>query len=295
MAYSESGEQVSGMRCLNSDCGAETTNGLALCKRCQQTLTVALVNVGAFYTDALRIRPGERVRVKSTFQSAPPPPTAVTFDPVTVATGFVDAIVIGWVRNLEDDRPGIDQPPDDVAKACAWLENHVPTIVTLEWAGEMLREIRQCERRLQQLIDRSDTGWYAGVCGNEIGREWTGNGVQPVTCERSLYGTMGTSWVRCPECGRTWDAGQRREVMLREARDEMAPVSVIARAVVGLLDTEVSVQRLANRIDQWVKRGKLHDLGVRVLDDGKPHRVYRLGDVFDLLGVESRPVEPEAC
>jgi hypothetical protein len=275
---------MSDLTCLS--CQATTSNGLALCERCQQTLRVALVNVAAFHSDALRIRPGERVKVRSAYRSAPPPPTVPDFDPVTITTGYVDTIVTGWVRNLADDRPELNPYPGDTARACGWLEEHVTTIATLEWAGEFVREMVDCEQRLQRLIDRSDTGWYAGVCGNEIGREKAGDEVVTLTCPRNLYGTVGTSWVRCPECGRHWDAGQRREVMMRDARDEYAPVSVIARAVVGLVDEEMSVQRLANRIDQWVSRGRLHDLGVRVLADGKPHRVYRLGDVFDLMGMD---------
>ena len=164
-------------------CTAEVTNGLALCARCQQTLSVALTNVAAFHTDVLRIQPGKRVKVRSAYQSAPPPATAPTIDPITATVGHADAIVIGWVRNLEDDRPGIDQPPSDVARACGWLERHVPSIATLEWAGEMLREIRDCERRLQRLIDKSDTGWYAGICGNEVGRELDEDGeAVAVTC-----------------------------------------------------------------------------------------------------------------
>lgn len=281
------------MSCLF--CTAEVTNGLTLCALCQQTLRVALVNVAAFHSDVLRIQPGERVKVRSAYRSTPPPVTAVTFDPVTVAAGYVDAIVLGWVTNLVDDRPGIGEPPADTAKACGWLESHVPSIATLEWAAELLREMIDCERRLQRLIDRSDTGWYAGACGNEIGREWIDDEAVPVVCQRGLYGTMGTAWVRCPECGRTWNSTQRREVMMREARDEHAPVTVIARAVVGLLDTEPSVERLSARIDQWVSRKRLHSMGVRVLADGKPHRVYRIGDVFDLLGVKDHPDEPEAC
>lgn len=276
-------------------CTAAVTNGLSLCARCQQTLTVALVNVAAFYADVLRIQPGQRVRVRSAYQSTPPPVSGVTIDPVTVTTCHVDAIVIGWVRNLEDDRPGIDQSPTEITAACGWLERQVPTIVTLEWAAELLREMRDCEHRLQRLIDRSDTGWYAGQCGHEIGREEVDGEVVAIICPRNLYGTVGTSWVRCPECGRTWDASQRREVMIREARDHHAPVSVIARAVVGLLDTETSVQKLANRIDQWVSRKRLHTMGVRVLEDGKPHRVYRIGDVFDLLGMEKPTDGPTAC
>lgn len=280
-------------------CQATTTNGLALCGRCQQTLSVALVNIAAYYSDALRIQPGQRVKVRSAYKSAPPPPVAPNIDPVTIATDYVAAIVVGWVRNLEDDRPEIKRAPGDFTKVCAWLEDHITTIATLAWAGDMLTEMIDCERRLQRLIDRSDTGWYAGVCGNEIGRETVDGEVVAVTCERNLYGTVGSSWVRCPECGRTWDAGWRREVMLHEARNQLAPVSVVARAVVGLMEDQVNVQRLANRIDQWVSRGKLHDLGVRVLEDGKPHRVYRLGDVFDLLGYDTQQTSatsaPEAC
>lgn len=283
------------MKCLS--CQAETTNGLALCEKCQQTLTVSLVNVAAFYADAMRIQPGQRVKVRSAYQSTPPPATFPGIDPITATTSYVDAIVVGWVRNLEDDRPTLPKATGDTVRACGWLESHVKTIATLEWGGEIVREMLDCERRLQRLIDRSDTGWYAGVCGNEIGREVVGEGdeteVVPVYCERRLYGTAGTSWVRCPECGRTWDAGARREVMMREARDEVAPLTVIARAVVGLTD-ETSEERLTRRITRWIDRGQLRDLGVRVID-GRPRRVYNLGEVFDLVSGEVKPRDAKAC
>lgn len=277
-------------------CTAEVTNGLALCARCQRTLRQALTNTAAYFTDVDRIRPGQRVRVRSSYQSTPPPGLLVVRDPIADALDHVATIVFGWARNLEDDRPGIPTLPTATERRCGWLESHVPSIATLEWAGECLREMLDCERTLRRILDKADTGWYAGMCGNEIGRETTEDGeVLPVTCERHLYGTVGTSWVRCPECGRTWDSGARRKVMIEEARDEHAPVSVIANAVVGLIDGEHSVQRLANRIDQWVTREKLTSLGVRVLADGKPHRVYRLGDVFDLMGIECKPSGEQAC
>ena len=275
-------------------CTAEVNNGLALCGTCQQTLSVCLVNVAAYFGDVDRIKPGQRVKVRSAYRSAPPPGLVPQYDPVSEALDHVASIVFGWCQNLEDDRP-VGAMPSTTERRCGWLESHIPTMVTLEWAAECLREMLDCERRLRRILDRADTGWYAGVCGNEIGREEIDGEPVPLTCERHLYGTAGTSWVRCPECGRTWDALVRRDVMLREAREHHAPVTVIASAVVGLVDGEHSVQRLANRIDQWVSRKKLHDLGVRVLEDGKPHRVYRLGDVFDLLGLETRQSEPEAC
>lgn len=284
------------MKCMF--CQADVTNGLALCEACQQTLSVSLVNVAAYFADVDRIRPGQRVRVRSAYQSAPPPGLAVQYDAISDALDHVATIVFGWCRNLEDDRPGIPALPAATESRCGWLEAHAKSIATLEWAAECLSEMLDCERMLRRILDRADTGWYAGVCDNEIGREEIDGEVSGVYCARHLYGTVGTSWVRCPECGRTWDAEARREALIREARDEHAPVSVIANAVVGLIDGEHSVKRLANRIDQWVARGKLQSLGVRVLADGKPHRVYRLGDVFDLMGhadTQTTPDEAEAC
>lgn len=269
------------MKCDN--CQAEVTNGLSLCETCQQTLSVALVNVAAFHKDVLRIKPGERVRVRGAYQSTPPPSMEPAPDRISAAADYVSAVVFGWVENLEDDRPGIKPAPRDTSDRCGWLEAHRVTIATLSWGVEILREMLDCEHMLQRILDKADTGWYAGICGNEIGRETDEDGlVTPLDCPRNLYGSQGTSWVRCPECGRTWNSDERRAVMLAEARDEVAPVRVIARVVVGLMDGEVSVERLTRRIEKWIDNGTLKDLGTRVLD-GKPRKVYKLGEVFDLV------------
>lgn len=279
------------MHCLN--CTAETSNGLALCETCRHTLSVSLVNLAAYFTDVDRIQPGRRIKVRSAYQSTPPPGVGPAIDKVSTALDHATAVILGWVRCLQDDR-GITCRATTVPTACGWLEAHTASIATLDWASTCITEVRNCERELRRILDRADTGWYAGVCGNEIGRVEIDGTTEAVTCERHLYGGE-SQWVACPECGRTWDSSERRENLIAEARDHVAPVSVIARAVVGLLDEETSVQRLANRIDQWVKRERLTSLGVRVLEDGKPHRVYRIGDVFDLLGHQSQAEAEVAC
>lgn len=279
------------MNCLF--CSAETTNGLALCARCQQTLSVCLVNVAAYFTDVDRIRPGQRVKVRSTYRSTPPPSTSPRFDPIADALDHVSTIAFGWCQNLEDDRPGVlGKLPSSTALRCGWLEAYTASIATLEWAGECLKEMLECERTLRRILDRADTGHYVGICGNEIGREETDEGPQPIYCERHLYATD-ASYVTCPECGRSWDAGDRQRVMLEHARAELAPVRVIARVVVQLTD-EASVEKLTRRIEQWVQRGQLPDYGVRVLD-GKPRRVYRIDDVLKLVTGEIKPKDVVVC
>ena len=268
------------MTCLH--CHAETTNGLALCQRCQQTLTTSLVNVPAYFADVLAIQPGQRVKVRSAYRSAPPPSPEPGADRISETCDYVATIVYGWCRNLEDDRPGLTAGlPSSTESRCGWLESHLSSVLTLEWAGELLREMLDCERRLRRILDRADTGWYAGICGHEIGREETAEGVVPVTCARALYVTGRETWTRCPECGRTWDADERRKQMRREAEDRTVPVRVLARIAVGLTD-EPSEAKLIRRIEQWVHRGTLTAAGTKVID-GRARRVYRIGDVLALI------------
>lgn len=302
--------------CLH--CTASTTNGLALCQRCQTTLTTALVNVAAYHTDVLRIQPGQRVKVRSTFVSTPPPSLEPGYDPISTAAAVVDISVDGWVRILLIDRPGAGPAPLGTTKRCAWLENHIPSIVTLEWAAELLRDMCRAERDLRGLLDKADTGWYAGKCGRDLVPERAHDGfacgcschhgedcdvpegcgdestIPGVLCERGLYASPGNNWIRCPECGTTWDVEQRRESLLKEARDEIAPIRTIAKVLVGLMDTEVSEERLAKRLDKWVERDQLVSMGVRVIDN-RPRRVYRVGDVWDTLTREQRLTRVEPC
>lgn len=275
-------------------CTAETSNGLALCQRCQQTLSVSLVNTAAYFTDVDKIRPGQRVKVRGAYQSAPPPPVDPAPDRIGNTLDLVSMIIFGWCENLVDDRPGMLDPlPLATARRCGWLEAYTVTIATLPWAGECLREIRDCERDLKRILDHSDTGRYVGVCGNEIGRAEDETGeVVSVACPRHLYLPPTTTYVTCPECGRSWDGEQRQDAMLAMARDELAPIRVIASVVVQLVDEESSVERLTRRIEQWVQREKLHDYGVRVLD-GRPRRVYRIDDVLKLVAPEKGAVSEE--
>jgi hypothetical protein len=273
-------------------CTAETTNGLALCARCQQTLSVSLVNVAAYFADVDKIRPGQRVKVRSAYRSTPPPPATPQPDPISNALNDTAAKVFGWARNVEDDR-GVTAPLSSVVLCAGWLEAHVATIATLEWAAECLREIRDCERDLKRILDRADTGKYVGVCGNEIGREDIDGEAVPVTCERHLYLPPTANWVTCPECGRSWDGEQRQEAMLAMARDELAPIRVIAGVVVHLTE-ESSVERLTRSIENWVQRGRLQDYGVRVME-GRPRRVYRIDDVLRLALPNRSQTDDNVC
>lgn len=272
---------MSGMECLG--CTATTTNGLAMCGACLDTLSMACANVAAYYADVEKIQPGQGVRSRSTPRSTPPPgfePERV--DRISETLDHVVMIAVGWARNLLDDRPTVGAMPTTLRGVVGWLESHRVTIATLEWAGECLREMLDCERRLQRLLDRSDTGRFVGTCYADLGEDDEG----PVTCDRALYASDSVTYVRCPQCGVQHEVAERRRQLAEATRDELAPVRTIARIVVGLLPEEPSEERLTRRIERWIDRGLLSDYGVRVLD-GRPRRVYRIGDVLDRLNVDA--------
>lgn len=300
------------MTCLH--CSAPTS-GLALCARCDQTLRVGLANVAAYYRDVLRITPGRRVKVRSAYRSTPPATDTPRVDAVTRVTLAVDGAVSGWCRMLADDRPEAGPHPGATPEAVEWLDRHRASIATLEWAGELLRDMLDAERRLRAVLDRADTGWYAGACGNLLG-EWVHDAstcacachetgtcdldchpedvVISEACERGLYASPGNAWVTCPACGRTWATAERRAAMITEARERVAPASVIARLVVGWDDEEPSVERMRKRINQWQTRGHLTRATTQV-HDGQAVPAYRIGDVLDLLSDTPSPVTVAAA
>lgn len=274
-------------------CGADQTNGLSLCAHCQQTLREGLVNVSAYYGDVDNIQPGQRVKVRSAYQSTPPPETKASTDKISDALDHAANIIGGWARNLCDDRPQVGEMPTSVQTVCGWLESYVSSIACLEWGGDCLAEISDVEHMLRRILDKADTGQFAGTCGNELGREEIGGEVYPILCERGLYSTKSSTWVRCPECGRTWDANERRKVMRTQAEDRVAPTRVLARIAVGMTD-EISEERLIRRIEKWVEKERLLSAGSRYLD-GRLRKVYRIGDVIRLIEQEQQRKTDTAC
>jgi len=265
-------------------CGA-ATNGVVLCARCVTTTAAALTNVASHHTALFSL--GSPAPVRRRTGMADPTGNAVgsrpPSDSIETAAAETTTMLVGWTRALVDDR-GVQPPANNVSAMAAFLTKHLASIATLGWAGELLRQALDFERRLQRLVSRNQGHWYAGICGAP-----TGEGMDD-WCPADLFVRPGERYVRCRACGAHWSVDQRRAAVIEEARDALLPVAVIARAAVSLLGEETSQQRLEARLRQWVKRGQLDDYGVRVLAPGQqPRRVYRLGEVMDLLARQTKP------
>lgn len=285
---------MSGLQCRH--CTAATSNGLALCKACQTTTRVSLENIAAYHPDLFSLGgPAIRVRTRCGGVSDPTGNAAAREKTDDNAADFLAARtrneLHGFVRMLIEDRPGVSLPPDTVVAMAACLARHLPSIATTEWAGVMVHDLLVLERLLRERVEQGKGRWYAGICSAPLA------GTDPVEyCERDLYAIPGTSYVRCPACRTDHSVTERRTILLAEARETLLPLTTIAQVCVTLLEGEPSVERLYQRIHKWTKRGDLEDYGVRVLDDRRAHRVYRLGDVLDtLIGDAAKTKRGASC
>lgn len=271
---------MNGMTC--DHCGAETSNGLALCERDRAGTLVLLEFIPIYYRNLARWKPGRA-------GSRPVPGSRIpagvlpskSGDRVGDALDLAGSELATWAACLEDDR-GVPIPDassmtdaEQASAICALLTEHLGSISTIGWVGDFVASLLRIEVTLRRLTEDVVPGWYAGSCRQ---------------CETSTYVVPGLTWVTCGRCGATTYARDHLEIILSEARGWIARPKRIAEAIVALVDTEASVPRLHDRIRQWEQRSRL--TAVRRLDaDGDevgPKR-YRLGDVLDLILVTETP------
>jgi hypothetical protein len=298
---------VSGRAC--DGCGAAVHDGVNLCAQCATTLDVALGNIAAYQPDLDTIR-AKRARYgggasKGSIGKAQPLPVDMRFLDRTGVGSQLDwdakNTIVAWTRIVLDTwTPAAGptcrthclhascnetlrraHPRDNVGSCVNYLAGHRHGIAAMPWAGELLDEMLDLERRLRRMVDRPADAWYAGECGSETDTDYG-----TVTCTRELYAVPGSPFVQCRDCGCTYDVAARRKTLLNEAEDREVTVRMMARIVTTLGAIDASEARLEGRINVWVTRGRLLANGKRVVD-GRPRPVYRVGDVLDLLSADA--------
>lgn len=285
--------------CLH--CGAETSNGLALCDLCRRFGEDIFEMLPVYIRNLSRQRrPGRPNGSLGTSGSWIIQRGETEGSKVRVALERVANDLDTWARVLSDDRnitpADGDTEAETIVALCEFLGTNLTSIATLEWAGQFLRDMARHERRLRALTETVVPGWYAGKCQRITGRDMEGN---VYTCGADTFVVPGLTWVTCNgvighdadgeelRCGATTYARDHLEIILAEARDWIAPPMRIAEAIVALLDTEMSTPRLHKRIVKWGDRARVAVVRRRDVDgDEIGPRRYRFGEVLDRLLLE---------
>lgn len=290
------------IRCLH--CGAETSNGLALCELCRRAVVVNLEFIAVYFRNLSRWRPGRAGTRDVPGSREPRIPLPTEGDAVSRALDESHADLTGWARALADDRPGMARVIERILAGdeepaarllCVLFARRLDSLSTLEWVGEFARGTQRIETRLGALTVQCVPGWYAGACR---------------TCGNATYVVPGLTWATCNgitgwtsgerptpiRCGATTYAADHLDIVLEEAREWVGRPKALAEALVALLDTEMSVPRLYTRIRQWAFVGDLDPIRFTAReyawDDGLEKVVvvdqkvgparYQLGQVLDL-------------
>lgn len=258
-------------------CGAEVTNGLALCAMCIRSAELKLQYIGIYFTNLARWSPGRSGRRTVPGSREPIAPSQGRGDRVGIALDAASNMLTTRARELADNRAalaeaihrGHDTDAATVTHLCTIFADNLTSMATLDWCGDLVRDLDQHEVILRTLTEQVAPGWYAGGCKR---------------CESGTYVVPGLTWVTCGSCGVTTYARDHLETILDEARGWVARPKALAEAVVALVDSEQSVPRLYDRIRSWSSQGWIDSIR-RIDEDGDevgPRR-YRLGDVLDLI------------
>lgn len=264
-------------------CSAPSTNGVVLCARCQTTARKALSNISAYHADLFSL-PGRVFGVRGGSRISDPTGSAAALsvrDQIDDEAAATKSSLVVWMRRLVRDHHRAFYPTEDTVDALTRvLVQQLRSIATMEWAGEFIADVLGIEKRLRKTVESNKGLWYAGVCGKVLDPD-----ADPETaefCTRVLYADPDKDRVFCPVCRTTWPVIERRRILLGAARDEVTNVATIARACAVLLGDQTSQAKLERRIQNWIDRGLIERRGSRDVD-GRLRKVYRLGDVLDML------------
>jgi hypothetical protein len=172
---------------------------------------------------------------------------------------------------------GARTPLHPLSHLTLWLADQVTWVRHRPEAAEMLDELGHAPWLAGRTVDSPPDRWYAGRCCADLFGEVDR---RPGVCQAELYPVAGARLIRCPECGATHDADQRRAWLLEEARDVLGHATMVAGALSVLLERAVT----ASRIRGLAHRGRIVAHGYD--QDGREQ--YRVGDVLDVLEDQDR-------
>lgn len=277
------------IRCQH--CGAETSNGLALCELAQEFVKRSLPYMAVYFHNLSRWKPGRAGSRPVPGSREPSGVATVRGDRVWDALDEASNAMTTWARCLADDRPGRMAATIEriltfdeercFRLLCALFERRLVTVATLGWAGDFVKGVAEQEATLRSLTERVVPGWYAGTCRQPVGFDGEGGVLR---CGVATYVVPGLTWVTCGGCGVTTYAPDHLDVILDEARGWVAAPKRLAECIVAMFDAERNVEDLRKRIAIWGARGHIETIRKSIYGE----KLYRLGDVLDRLAARQK-------
>lgn len=230
-------------------CDYQISTGVVLCNRCFEGLVKLLDRVPDTLNTArvTLANQGVSPRVGSAGTSAPKIP--VNLDMSERLGEFEQRLMqlAGWVNECEEsNRPRVFAKS---LPAAEYLHAMATTMRKREYVGDIYLELRGLERRVLSAADRPLVKRPLGECGAlDLDEQGT-----VTKCVGIVEGHETGTTGRCKDCHREHDLTDRITARLTQARNHIAPLSVIVRALKA-----AGYPINYNTAKSWAKRGKLH-------------------------------------
>lgn len=262
------------MTCLH--CKAAVQEGAYLCRKCVQTLDVALGNIAAYHGDFETIRARERAQGyapsgKGGSKSAPLG-MDLRFDVDGRGTRIENAArnsLSTWVRHCVE-LWSLAYPKNTWSGMCGFLQGILTAIAGQDWSDELMRDMLATEREFHAFVFPPPLRIYAGTCL-----------VCAIVGDHSpLYAREGDAAVTCPadDCGMEYDVAECRETMRATVDGALCTAAEIA-GLATYLDLLEDREKTRKRINLWNHRGVIqaHSLN----HDAEP--LYVFGEVVSMI------------
>lgn len=251
-----------------SSCDRPVANGY-LCSTCTTSLADDLAAIGPLLAE-LEVTRTRQDRLGDTSGRPAGGIPLPWKEHAAEAYWVLSATVLVWVR-LVVERIGHDPTDpvgDDPGSWSGWLARHINGLRLLPVVGECADEIGNAMDLALHAVDRPPLLVFVGPCGAPASGAAS-------ACAVDLYAPSGADRAVCPSCATEHDMDARRTFLLGKARDRLAPLSTISRALSTWLERQVTPAALRG----YVHRGRL----VRRGTDRRGQDLYRVGDAADVV------------
>lgn len=276
-----------------------------MCSRCVARYARQLGDVPALLAElelsAARLgRAGSLARGSGKGSAAPLPFDPAAVDLVREITGTLIAWAEGVRLDLHVPSRGLAGRPVDLA--VGFLLRERDWVSDGPGAGELVRWLDGATVAARRtILGRQRDRWFAGVCGADVVRFESVDGVLTpfiLRCESRLFASTHALEVRCPDCEASWSVESRRAQLVLYAQEFELPLKMITAALPWLAGVGVKPEtwrkwthaRLDRRrtfvvspagVARRVRLRRAPQLVARGLDaDGV--ELFRVGDVIDL-------------
>ena len=171
-----------------------------------------------------------------------------------------------WAQMLHEETQ--EHASEDPAR---YLRANLREIVRHDWAGDMLTELTEAHRTVQNLVDTRREVIILRRCGTLL--------EDGTHCQTQLrLRDKDDQWVKCHNCGSWFAVEAVRREMARKAKGEPMRAAEVRRYLYHVAGQHIQKKDMEN----WVQNGRLGYVLERVETSARPRRAYFPGDVLHL-------------